>query len=202
MPALFAYVIAIGLLLAGGYGALSWLAAPEPVKVVAKAKPKPPPRYEASPEATSFETSPLAINNSDRVASGSNHPASSSQSEASGVASQQGAWAQSSGPPRAQQGRAANAEVSGSAAKQEVRQPAPAVPPVSANKSQPAVSSTPTTATPPVKRPHPRQASGRPQKSGLTLMILRTIEFPDGRRVTKLIPYRNGEHALAFQPNE
>ena len=42
MPALFAYLIALGLLLGGGYGALSWLAAPEPVKVVAKAKSKPP----------------------------------------------------------------------------------------------------------------------------------------------------------------
>src|SRR5258708_32492773 len=46
MPALFAYLIAVALLLGGGYGALNWLAAPEPIKVVAKAKPKPaPPRY-------------------------------------------------------------------------------------------------------------------------------------------------------------
>jgi hypothetical protein len=37
-------------------------------------------------------------------------------------------------------------------------------------------------------------------------MTLRTIEFPDGRRVTQLIPYRNtyrnGERALAFEPDE
>jgi hypothetical protein len=33
-------------------------------------------------------------------------------------------------------------------------------------------------------------------------MTLRTIEFPDGRRVTQLIPYRNGERAPAFQPDE
>jgi hypothetical protein len=32
MPALLAYLIAVGLLLGGGYIALSWLAAPEPVK--------------------------------------------------------------------------------------------------------------------------------------------------------------------------
>jgi hypothetical protein len=37
MPALFAYLLAIGLLLGGGYGALTWLAAPEPVKIAAKA---------------------------------------------------------------------------------------------------------------------------------------------------------------------
>jgi hypothetical protein len=76
-----------GLLLGGGYSALSWLATPEPVKVMAKAKPKPPPRYEATSEATSFETSSLAINDSDHVASGLNDPPSSSQSEASVAAS-------------------------------------------------------------------------------------------------------------------
>jgi hypothetical protein len=46
------------------------------------------------------------------------------------------------------------------------------------------------------------QASSRSEKSGLALMTLRTIEFPDGRRVTQLLPYRNSERALAFQPNE
>jgi hypothetical protein len=33
-------------------------------------------------------------------------------------------------------------------------------------------------------------------------MTLRTIEFPDGRRVTQLIPYRNGGRLLAFQPDD
>jgi hypothetical protein len=33
-------------------------------------------------------------------------------------------------------------------------------------------------------------------------MTLRTIEFPDGRRITQLIPYRGGERALAFQPED
>ena len=33
-------------------------------------------------------------------------------------------------------------------------------------------------------------------------MTLRAIEFPDGRRVTQLLPYRSGERALAFEPNE
>jgi hypothetical protein len=83
MPALFAYLIAVGLLLGGGYGALSWLAAPEPVKVVAKPRPKPP-RYEAGPEATSPEARSAdarsrAINARDRAASGSSEPSPSSQ---------------------------------------------------------------------------------------------------------------------------
>jgi hypothetical protein len=38
MPALFAYLLAVCILLGGGYGALNWLAAPEPAKVTAKAK--------------------------------------------------------------------------------------------------------------------------------------------------------------------
>jgi hypothetical protein len=204
MPALFAYLIAVGLLLGGGYGALNWLAAPEPVKIVAKAKPKPPPHHEASSEATSFATSSSAINDGDQVASGSNHPSSSAQIEASVAASEQGAQPQSSGPSQAQQGGAANAEVSSAEAKQEVRPPVPAVSPVLANNARPAVSAAafPATAARPVKRSHPRQASRRSERSTLALMTLRTIEFADGRRVTQLIPYRNGERALAFPPDE
>jgi hypothetical protein len=197
MPALFAYLIAVGIFLWGGYGALSWLAAPEPVKVVTKAKPKPPPLYEASSEAMSFETSSLA---SDHAVSGSNDPPPSARSEASGVASEQGAQAQTSGPLQAQQSRAAAAGVSPPKVEQEVRQPALAVSP--ANNAQPATSTASATTAGPVKRPHPRQASNRSEKSALALMTLRTIEFPDGRRVTQLIPYRNGARALAFQPDE
>ena len=197
MPALFAYLIAVGIFLWGGYGALSWLAAPEPVKVVTKAKPKPPPLYEASSEATSFETSSLA---SDHAVSGSNDPPPSARSEASGVASEQGAQAQTSGPLQAQQSRAATAGVSPPKVEQEIRQPALAVSP--ANNAQLATSTASATTAGPVKRPHPRQASNRSEKSALALMTLRTIEFPDGRRVTQLIPYRNGARALAFQPDE
>ena len=47
MPALLAYLVAVALLLGGGYGALSWLATPEPLKVVAKATPKAPPPHDA-----------------------------------------------------------------------------------------------------------------------------------------------------------
>ena len=59
MAALFAYLIAVGLLLGGGYGALSWLGTPEPVKVVAKAKPSPPPSQTVPVAApTSAQASP------------------------------------------------------------------------------------------------------------------------------------------------
>jgi hypothetical protein len=190
MPALFAYLIAVGLLLGGGYGALSWLAAPEPVKVAAKAKPRPPP-----------QTSSLAVSDSGQVASGTNNPSAWSQSETS-VA---GVQPESSGLQKAHQSRAANAanaEASLATASKETRQPVLAVPPRSASNAQPVVSTALTTAATPVKRPHPREARSRSEKPAFALMTLRTIEFADGRRVTRLIPYRGSERALAFKQDE
>jgi hypothetical protein len=200
MPALFAYLIAIGLLLGGGYGALSWLAAPEPVKVAVTARPKPPPRYQASSKETPLETGSLAVNDSGQVASGPNNPPSSSQSEMSVAASEPDADAEPSGLPQARQSRAANAEVSPANARQVVGQSALAMPPVSANNA--AASAAPATAARPVKRPHLRQARHGSEKSALALMTLRTIEFADGRRVTRLIPYRGPGRALAYEPDE
>jgi hypothetical protein len=204
MPALFAYLLAVGLLLGGGYGALSWLAAPEPVKVVVKAKPKQPPHDEASSEATSFKTSSLAINDRDHAVS-ANDPPSPARSEARVAASERGGQPQSSEPASAQQSRV-EAEISSAGAQQEVGQRALAVlPAVSASNAQAAATSPEAAATGarPVKRPRARPASGgHSEKSRLALMTLRTIEFPDGRRVTQLIPYRNGGRLLAFQPDD
>jgi hypothetical protein len=199
MPALFAYLIAVGLLLGGGYGALSWLAAPEPVKVVARAKPKPKPHYEAtSPEVGSSDASSLASNDSDRAASGSNDRPPSSQAGASAGAKAQDAQAVVSGPAPDLQTRSADAEVSPADAKQEATQPVEAASPAVPSNRQ-AAASIPAAAAKTVKRPHLRQAGGRSEKPAerraLELMTLRTIEFPDGRRVTQLIPYRGSERA-------
>jgi hypothetical protein len=218
MPALFAYLIAVGLLLGGGYGTLSWLAAPEPVKVVAKTIPKPSPHYEASREASSSEAassaaSSASINDSDHAASEATAQAPSPQPKTGVAASEQ---AEASGPAQDQQSR--SAEVPAVAVKQhaeatpaddaaqEARQATQNVPPVSPIKQQTAVSTAPATAAKPVKRLHLRQASSRlekpAEKHALALMTLRTIEFPDGRRVAQLVPYRGSERALAFQPEE
>src|ERR1700674_446208 len=53
MPALFAYLIALGLLFGAGYGAMNWLAEP-PVKVAAKAKSKSKsqPSYQQAPSSS------------------------------------------------------------------------------------------------------------------------------------------------------
>ena len=67
MPALFAYLIAVTLLLGGGYGALNWLATPEPVKVVAKATPKPPPPHYADNSIPDLHASQCAAGESARA---------------------------------------------------------------------------------------------------------------------------------------
>jgi hypothetical protein len=204
MPALFAYLIAIGLLLGGGYGALSWLAAPEPVKVALKVNPKSLFREQAKSEARSSEPIPPAVDDSDRAASGStatiskeNQP--SPQSRPSATATEPGAKMEASERTPDLQNPSANAEVT----QAEVKQPAEAGSqdgaPVSSGRQKVAVA--PTTVEKAQKPRAARQARGRPEQSGLTLMTLRTIEFPDGHRVTQLIPYRGGR-ALAFQPVE
>src|SRR6202790_1257117 len=118
MPALFAYLIAVGLLVGGGYRALSWLAAPEPAKVVARAKPKLLPHYAAS--ETSSATSPaindsdkdVAISHGDTAAAASNDRPPSSASQVSVATSGRGAQGQVSRPTPDQRTSSANAAVS------------------------------------------------------------------------------------------
>jgi len=57
-----------------------------------------------------------------------------------------------------------------------------------------------------VRRSHLRRASRGFERPPLAVMTLRTIELPDGRRMTRLIPYRGGDGyrydgpAMAFGP--
>jgi hypothetical protein len=217
MPALFAYLIALGLVLGGGYGALSWLAAPEPVKVVAKAKPKPPAAHTASiPAPNSSERSqPQAVEAARAKPASSDKPQSSepdtqgAQSDQSEQAADRQAAVRTEASA-AEAARSSPAEATSQATrlppqresgpqvreskqehKQQNKQPAEAAPP-------PATS---VAAAARPKRPHSRQASRPSEKRALALMTLRTIEFPDGRRVTQLIPYRDDRRAMAFDPD-
>jgi len=106
MPALFAYLVAVGLLLGGGYGALNWLAAPEPIKAAAKAKPKPAPRYAASPEASPSEPNSLSINDGEHTASASNIESPSPRARME--ASEQATRAMPLTPPQDEQSRSAD----------------------------------------------------------------------------------------------
>jgi hypothetical protein len=230
MPALFAYLIAVALLLGGGYGALSWLAAPEPVKVAVKEKPKLPSRDEAklearssdtkSSEASSPEASAFARNDSDRAASGplASGPSQPSSPQAGpAAATEQGAQAtgpgaqmaasQPSEPAQDHQDAPANTEMARAEIDQPVETPSQAVAPAPPASQQSALS--PATLAKAVRQRHPRSGrSEKPgiEKSGLAVMTLRTIEFPDGRRVTRLIPYRSAPYrsarASTFDPYE
>ncbi|MGZ5875796.1 MAG: hypothetical protein ACXWKP_27260 [Bradyrhizobium sp.] len=144
MPALFAYLIAVLLLLGGGYGALDWLAAPEPVKMVAKAKqPAPPPRSADDigasstqaivPPANLSETAKPevrgkpGVDGTDQVRTASNDkPALSDQRpsprpEQSSAASRQDAKAEGSGPAQ-EQDRSAPTGTPPAAADREAKQ--------------------------------------------------------------------------------
>lgn len=212
MPALFAYLIAVGLLLGGGYGALSWLAAPEPMKVVAKAKPKP--HFEASGDTASVvpdsQQTPnngdaaAAASDSDKAAYTSNpQPPSPGSEVIAGMEPQPEAW----GPPADLHLRAAHGvgpvQQKPHAQLAEHRPTtAVAVPPVSSDTPPMASSSSSAAGAKMVTRSsHLREASRRPQrpaeKRRLMLMTLRTIQYPDGRRVSQLLPYRGSRQALA-----
>ncbi len=260
MPALFAYLIAVALLLGGGYGALNWLATPEPMKVVAKAQPAPPryaddngsPTPANPPQASLTEAAkPEAISKpevgTDQVKKASNEAASSSNEAASSdqkppaspssqpqqpaTVGQQDAKAAGTASAR-QPDRPAQAEISPAAADQgggHAAAPAPATsqdhsPParqeekqsakavssgaISPGTAQSVASAAPASAAMPPKRSHVRQASRRSDKRPLEVMTLRTIELPDGRRMTQLVPYRRSDRyreyapAMAFDPDE
>ena len=199
MPALFAYLIAVGLLLGGGYGALNWLAAPEPVKVAATAKSKPPSPPHHADNSEPRETTPPEPSKpviDDKI--GSNDKTDSVDQFPSEAAAQD-TKETSSGQTQDQPNRSAHAEMTPAGADQDAKQPAEA----SSPGNQQAVSSiAPAAAAKTAKRPHLRQASSRSEKRGLALMTLRTIEFPDGRRVSQLIPYRHDQRASVFEPDQ
>ena len=210
MPALFAYLLAVGVLLGGGYGALSWLVAPEPVKVAAKAKPRV--HYVPSSEARAPEVSSPAIKDNDLPAATSNAQLSS-VSEAGLAASEQGAKTEVLGPAPDKKTRSANAEAFSDEAqphagaslvegKQGDEQPARATLQGSSGNAQSGGSAAFAAVAKKVTPPPPRRANKRSGKGALALMTLRTIEYPDGRRVIRLIPYRAGESALAFRSGE
>jgi len=196
MPALFAYLIALGLLLGGGYGVLSWLAAPEPVKVVAKAKSKPPsPPHRA--DTISGEISPPEPGKPEIAdKTGSNDKTASVDQVPSETASQD-TKAASSAQTQDQPNRSAHAEMTPAGTSPEAKQPAETS---SSGNQQGVAPLAPAAAAKPAKRPRLRQASRHSEKRGLALMTLRTIEFPDGHRVSQLIPYSRDERALAFEP--
>jgi len=207
MPALLAYLIALGLLFGAGYGALNWLAEP-PVKVAAEAnsKSKSQPSYqvrpqqvaEASPQARKSNDSSVASKsstNDDEMASSSSDQKIPPQAQPSAAMDDPAMQPAVASPAAAgNEIRSANAEMPSDDGR---RKAEPSVKPsVAADppRSQPSsAASAPGAIDRPSRRPHSRQAGSHVEKRSLEVMTLRTIEFPDGRRITQLIPLGGGE---------
>jgi hypothetical protein len=224
MPALFAYLIALGLLFGTGYGALNWLAQPEPVKVAAKAKPKSKsPPYQAPSQEVAEATPPASKSDDSSPASKpsvNDHDGASlsidrqtpPQAQPSAAAAQPSAAAadKQATPPEAAAPapaiRSANAEISSDETRRSADETTrsaelsikPAVRADQPRTSQTRTSQTDVSSAPEAndrisKRSHPRQAGSHGERRALAVMTLRTIEFPDGRRITQLIPLGGGE---------
>jgi hypothetical protein len=278
MPALFTYLIVVALLIGGGYGGLSWLAAPEPTKIASNAPQKSSPshHYPAEPEIKSLESTSAnpAPSRSEAVSTDSggekegwNEKQSSPQSEL-GTAREQGREAEVSAPAQDRPSPATNVQASpvravetgnskesvGKAkegassahAKKQIGKMAVAA----QDDAQAKPSTLPLSSAKTTKQRYVREAStdhrehrknaerrdrsdaeqhhgyasqefaGRPyggqreypRSRALALMVLRTIEFPDGRRVSQLLPYRRmpfpmipypgDDRVPAFEPDE
>ena len=190
MPALFGYLCALCLLLGGGYGALSWLAAPEPAHVVTKAKPRP---YDAQAEipklpANSLKGSTAAVTssaaNDDKVSSSSIDRLPLPEAEPRAAKVDLGTRSKAGGPVPTRQTRYAS-EVSVDKVK----------------RIGEGASAADGTANKKLDRPRFQRTSHQSERK-LVLMTMRTIQFPDGRKVTQLIPYRGRERILKFSANE
>jgi hypothetical protein len=192
MPALFGYLCALCLLLGGGYGALSWLAAPEPAHVAtktSKAKHRP---YDAQAEIlkppSSLNGSTAAVTSfsadDDKELSSSTDRAPP-EAEPRAAKVDLGTRSKAADPASPRQARYASGEVSA----------------VKAMRTGDGASSTEGTVHRKSDRPRSQRTSRRSERK-LVLMTLRTIQFPDGRQVTQLIPHRSRERILAFSTNE
>jgi hypothetical protein len=276
MPALFTYLIAITLLIGGGYGGLSWLAAPDPTKIASNAPQKPSPPHPdmrqlqstaTDPAPQPSRSEPVSTGSSDEKAGSndSNEKQPSPQPESGAVRGRQ-AEVEASAPVQDRPSPPANVQASRGRemeprnlaprnleSRNEVRQSAGKgrgnTPSVQVNKQTgkmalaargdaQAPGNPPVGAAKTAKPRHvrdtgadrsgdhndaewrdraeaeqdrdsaglrfagPRYRGQReyPRDRGFALMTLRTIEFPDGRRVSQLLPYRWMPHHISPHP--
>ena len=174
MPALLAYLVALAVFLGGSYEALTWLAAPEPMKIV-RAK------HKAKLVVSESELDPVAA------------PSAQSASIAREVAE----------PNVEKQPSQSAAEVKTDPAVVSPRFVAdPHNAPISPASAVSSVQAQPSSSQSNLKEHSSRRfrvahASISPSRK-LKLMTLETIEFADGRRANRLVPYRGEARALAF----
>jgi len=194
VPSLIAYVIALCLLLTGGYGALSWLAAPEPANVVVKKA-----TFKRQAQAMRTETPKVGAiggNLDAKIAELTLHPAEGDRliptTNRSVLAELERGVAEDNQPAQFNTGSALSSMQSTNrdVLAREVGR--------GREKANRSFSHSKKTA----RLESPSRQSHRSDHRKLVVMTLRTIEFADGRRATKLIPYRGEHRVMAFGPNE
>jgi hypothetical protein len=208
MPALFAYLIALSLLVGGGYGALNWLAAPEPVKTTGKARQKA--RLAAHEAAVAAAESRAPEVTGQAAPSSLSAPSeTNSQPETQALPPTAASTKEADTPAHA---APAAGTKPAAASKPEVTSPTAARLANSDSEQNGQATAAATPAVKSARRVHLRQAhvhaersaerhERSPERRGV-MMILRTIDYPDGRRVSRLIPYGGSERAWAsYEPD-
>lgn len=198
MPALVAYLTAICIFLGGGYAGLLWLATADgPPVHVSKAAPKPSKAEAAAPVIPATEqTAPVPQPVPRATAKAAERkPAEQAKAdpELSGAAPMPAADAELAAPSDKRLDARAEA-VSGD-------RPVQATDPASVSAIPAAKPETPATKKPAARATKPRTAS-RVASRAPVRMILRTIEFPDGRREQVLVPMKGMRHAGRFADDD
>jgi hypothetical protein len=184
MPALLAYLLAVALLVGGGCEALSWLAAPQHAKVatrgaILRSLPPLPKNTEIAEETPRSQTEA-------GIAKTTRAPPEAQQDQQI--------------PSNTKRNAAPTDSYRGNEAK-ETLQSSPRTEPTPAEEPQTASSVAP--ATTPVERPSARRTTRHvAAKHKYVMMTLRTIEFSDGRRMQRLIPFRGTGRYLAYLPEQ
>jgi hypothetical protein len=239
MPALLAYVLAVGLFLGAGYGALTWLAAPEPVEVAATKTKHGAPRAETYGAIRAPDVVPADSVQADSAQAKQPEPArvASDTTQVSGAPTAGSVAAAIRTDKKDKRDKRYDAMARVDATPKPASPPAPVVKPIGSKAAIAAAAPEAVTAKPgeaplpagpdakpeansePVgpaaakianvdregrrieppraKRSRIRQAEDRRHRRYET-MTLRTIEFEDGHRETRLLPLRRQDDGPAF----
>jgi len=207
MPALFAYILAVAIFLGGGYGALNWLAAPEPVKVATKTKHAPRPEVYGATAAKPAEPTDIATPVAVPLAAASDR---SGKADASSPPPA-GASAAAATPDKRYDAMAridtTVAETPAAPAAPAIK---PAIAPTSTKPEAQSEAAKPVIAKTASAERESRRIEAQPKRSRIRqaeerghrryeVMTLRTIEFDDGHRETRLLPLRRRDDAVALQ---
>jgi hypothetical protein len=234
MPILFGYLVALAVLLGGGYAGLHWLASPDAVSTHQRAGEKPTARNAArkfeksdKPELDRAEATavPDAADDGSKIAtSASATPAIEAPREPDHQANETAAISKpgdstpravnDSAPAGRNDDVASTNGTSNLNPQPEPRQGTPAEParvgsrdakqkddaPIKAGAATPKPSEAMSEPGSRQRRPDKRHA--RSSHSGLVMMYLRTIEFPDGHREQQLLPIRRSRRMAVEAEDE